>query len=137
MAKTKTIKTAPTPSIDVKTAITNRFPVGCLEDRNLKTLLNFAKACDILANLPEANKGEFCPQVIYVPTKTIQLMCKSGLVEYSRTSLLKNTFVYQNVIDPTDIIHITKTTKRIVYKTIDTDYRAIAEYIRNYIKSTL
>lgn len=135
MAKTKTIKTAPVPSIDIKTAINNRFPVGCLEDRSLKTLLNFAKACDALANLNDANKGEFCPQVIYVPTKTIRLMCESGLVEYRRTEPVKSTMLYQNVIDPTDMIRITRTVKRHVYKTVDIDYRAIAEYIRNYIKN--
>lgn len=126
------IKTA--PSIDVRTAITNRFPIGCLEDRSLKTLLNFAKACDALAKLPVGE--EFAPSTISVPARTI-LMGTGNIVEYSKTEVNRTTKMYQCVTDPTDVIKVTRTTKRSVYKTVDTDYHAIAEYIRNYIKSAL
>jgi hypothetical protein len=132
MVKTKMIKTA--PSIDIKTAINNRFPVGCLEDRNLKTLLNFAKACDALANLPVGE--EFTPSTISVPARTI-LMGTGNIVKYERTDAIRTTKMYQCVTDPTDVIKVTRTTKKSIYKTVDTDYHAIAEYIRNYIKNAL
>ena len=134
MTKTKTIKTAPIPSIDVKTAINNRFPIGCLEDRNLRTLLNFAKACDALAKLPVGE--EFSPSTLSIPARTI-LMGTGNIVEYRRTDTVRTTKMYQCATDPTDIIKVTRTTKKSIYRTVNTDYHAIAEYIRNYIKSIL